>query len=92
MTPKRLVFSTETADLPETPGYGKLALSKTAHSRKSPIVIGRGFDVQRPYSQFDPNQPGTGSIVSALQAGTSEIRISTSNQLTPWKLSLSINK
>ena len=82
LTPKRLVFSTETADLPETPGYGKLDLSKTAHSRKSPIVIGRGFDVQRPYSQFDPNQPGTGSMVSALQAGTSEIRISTSNQLT----------
>ena len=82
LTPKRLVFSTETADLPETPGYGKLDLSKTAHSRKSPIVIGRGFDVQRPYSQFDPNQPGTGSKVSALQAGTSEIRISTSNQLT----------
>ena len=82
LTPKRLVFSTETADLPETPGYGNLDLSKTAHSRRSPIVIGRGFDVQRPYSQFDPNQPGTGSMVSALQAGTSEIRISTSNQLT----------
>ena len=82
LTPKRLVFSTETADLPEAPGYGKLDLSKTAHSRKSPIVIGRGYDVQQPYSQFDPNQPGTGSIVSALQGGTSEIRISTSNQLT----------
>ncbi len=82
LTPKRLVFSTETADLPEAPGYGKLDLSKTAHSRKSPIVIGRGYDVQQPYSQFDPNQPDTGSIVSALQGGTSEIRISTSNQLT----------
>ena len=82
LTPKRLVFSTETADLPDPTGYGNLDLSKTAHSRRSPIVIGRGFDVQRPYSQFDPNQPGTGSIVSALQAGTSEIRISTSNQLT----------
>ena len=82
LTPKRLVFSTETADLPSPQGYSDLDLSKTAHSRRSPIVIGRGFDVQRPYSQFDPNQPGTGSIVSALQAGTSEIRISTSNQLT----------
>ena len=82
LTPKRLVFSTETADLPTPQGYSDLDLSKTAHSRRSPIVIGRGFDVQRPYSQFDPNQPGTGSIVSALQAGTSEIRISTSNQLT----------
>ena len=82
LTPKRLIFSTETADLPEPQGYSNLDLSKTAHSRTSPIIVGRGFDVQRPYSQFDPNQPGTGSIVSALQAGTTEIRISTTNQLT----------
>ncbi len=82
LTPKRLVFSTETADLPTPTGYSELDLSKTTHSRRSPIVVGRGFDVQRPYSQFDPNQPGTGSVVSALQAGTTEIRISTSNQLT----------
>ncbi len=82
LTPKRLVFSTETADLPSPTGYSELDLSKTTHSRRSPIVVGRGFDVQRPYSQFDPNQPGTGSVVSALQAGTTEIRISTSNQLT----------
>ena len=82
LTPKRLVFSTETADLPPPTGYSELDLSKTTHSRRSPIVVGRGFDVQRPYSQFDPNQPGTGSVVSALQAGTTEIRISTSNQLT----------
>jgi len=82
LTPKRLVFSTETADLPSPQGYSDLDLSKTAHSRRSPIVIGRGFDVQRPYSQFDPNQPGSGSVVSALHAGTTEIRISTSNQLT----------
>ena len=82
LTPKRLIFSTEIADLPSPTGYSELDLSKTAHSRRSPIVIGRGFDVQRPYSQFDPNQPGTGSVVSALQAGTTEIRISTSNQLT----------
>ena len=81
LTPKRLVFSTEIADLPKPTGYSQLDLSKTPHSRTSPIIIGRGYDVQRPYSQFDPNQPGTGSIVSALQTGTIEIRISTTNQL-----------
>ena len=82
LSPKRLVFGTEVADLgKDKTGYGNLDYSKTAHHRQSPIVVGRGFDVQRPFSEFDPEAPDPETEDTLPRVGT-EVRISTSNPLT----------